>query len=531
MWITRPHFQMETLMMENSAVSGFFTGDIEDHFVDLFQAVESAGQKGDVAKVREKLVADLWPGQTIQVRLLTPVSSNGSRTGDPFEAIVTAPVLTRSRIVLPPGTKIEGIVFFAQKAPNKYARPRLVLDFANVIHRNGKKSPIFARVAEIDNARETVRRNEIIGIVQPHASKEASWPLKLAGMANPALGWAIEGVEYAYGFSLRREISLHEGSDLTLQVTGPSKLQSIDSWSGWTKGHVDSELQRLVQRTPVRTTTAGNTPSDLTNLIFFGSHEELEAAFTRAGWVNANHLNVASAFKTFESAVRDSGYEKAPVSLLRFSGSPPDAVFQKGLDTLAQRHHVRIWKQPVTYHGREVWIGAGTHDIGIGVSEATHWFHRIDSQIDRERAKIGDDLLFVGGARSYALVDRPNAPRDTRNATGDELFRMEPCFFYGSPNRTRLNSQKWSGRGMPGPLLNFALPIAEHHTTRTFSVLMIPNAAGLRFTKQKGVLSTWKYELRLASCSWASPLRKFLCVKMPPTPQFFTSESLPRTPR
>ncbi len=32
---------------------------------------------------------------------------------------------------------------------------------------------------------------------------------------------------------------------------------------------------------------------------------------------------------------------------------------------VASRNHFRIWKAPFTWKGQEVWVGAGTHDIGF----------------------------------------------------------------------------------------------------------------------------------------------------------------------
>jgi len=48
----------------------------------------------------------------------------------------------------------------------------LVLDFSNIVHMRDKRSPVYAHVLNVDNARETVRNNEILGIIQPHASKK-----------------------------------------------------------------------------------------------------------------------------------------------------------------------------------------------------------------------------------------------------------------------------------------------------------------------------------------------------------------------
>jgi hypothetical protein len=324
--------------------------------------------------------------------------------------------------VVVPGTKVEATILFAQKASSKYSRPRLVLDFSNIIHADGTRSPLYARVIDVDNARETVRNNEIIGIVQPHASTKASMVLAGLGMINPIAGYAIKGVSTVYGLSLRREILFPAGTDLQVQVVHPSMLKTRDKWSGWPVLQVDTKLQAIVVAAPTRVYTKDNKPSDVTNLMFIGSQQQLEAAFQEAGWFETDSLSVGSALKTVGATIRSAGYQQAPVSLLTINGKPPDLIFQKSLDTFAKRHHIRIWKQSSTWQGREVWIGAATHDIDISTARAhTKWGHRIDPHVDREREWIETDLLFAGTANSYALVDRPQVPKATRNATGDVI--------------------------------------------------------------------------------------------------------------
>ncbi|HEY2018266.1 MAG TPA: LssY C-terminal domain-containing protein, partial [Bryobacteraceae bacterium] len=91
-------------------------------------------------------------------------------------------------------------------------------------------------------------------------------------------------------------------------------------------------------------------------------------------------------------------------------------------NTFAMRHHLRVWQRPSTFLGKPVWSIAATHDMGISFSEANRTFiHKIDSQIDRERAKVVNDLLFTGRVQSLELVDRPAVPQNGQNATGDNL--------------------------------------------------------------------------------------------------------------
>ena len=153
-----------------------------------------------------------------------------------------------------------------------------------------------------------------------------------------------------------------------------------------------------------------------------GTEEQVKQAFADAGWTLAAGLDAKAKFETLRAVAENRGYKEAPVSVLLLNGNPPDMVFEKLNNTFAQRHHLRVWKRPVSLQGKTVWAVAATHDIGISFSEQNRTFiHQIDPQIDRERAKVMNDLLFTGKVQSVALVDRPHVPTNGQNATGDKL--------------------------------------------------------------------------------------------------------------
>src|SRR5262249_30847637 len=185
----------------------------------------------------------------------------------------------------------------------------------------------------------------------------------------------------------------------------------------------EAELIRLVNALPFQTMAANPPqPSDLTNLMFIGSQERVAAAFAKAGWTTAEALSQKSGLETVRAIVEDRGYRQAPVSALLLDGRRPDLVFQKQNNTFAKRHHLRIWRRPEDFQGQQVWVAAATHDIAIEFSPENRTFiHKIDSFIDRERAKVTSDLLMTRMVAGLALVERPEVPQESRNATGDAL--------------------------------------------------------------------------------------------------------------
>jgi hypothetical protein len=215
------------------------------------------------------------------------------------------------------------------------------------------------------------------------------------------------------------------GVELTIKLDTPINLQpSGDGFSNLQTISAEAQLTAAVAAHPFQTRAqAPPKPSDMTNIMFLGTQEQLERAFTAAGWSAATANNSISKFETFKAIAESRGYKEAPVSVLLLDGNAPDMVWQKLNNTFSQRHHLRIWRRQSTFRGQTVWLCAATHDVGIDVSPEEHTFiHKIDPQIDKERAKVVNDLLLTGQVRSLAIVDRPAVPKESANATGDKLI-------------------------------------------------------------------------------------------------------------
>ena len=281
-----------------------------------------------------------------------------------------------------------------------------------------------AQVAGVENAREQVNdQGEIQGILSSETitgkldagiNKVAEKYSGLAGVLGAVKGAVFKSAESDVTYDTGVEMTLHLTAPVDVKDGGGPKLQPVEDLPG---------LQALLAREPFQTVAQNPPkPSDITNLLLIGTESEVKQAFADAGWHTAAELSARAKFETVRAVAEDRGYNEAPVSILLLEGKPPDIVFQKVTNTFARRHHLRVWRRPVTFHGRPVWAVAATHDIGINFSEQNRTFiHQIDSQIDRERTKVSDDLVFTGHVQSMQLVERPNVPTKAENATGDAL--------------------------------------------------------------------------------------------------------------
>lgn len=372
--------------------------------------------------------AQIPAGTEISIRLNDKVVSEAPAPQSVIHASVIAPVVVGGKIVLPAGPVLTGTVKLA-KAAQDTDRAQLQLVFTEVADGH-VKAPLTAVVSALENARETVDdKGVILGIdaSQAYGTRLSQGIAKLQANDKLAgLAGILAGAKQTLKIGeVNANIDYDAGTELRVKLTAPL------NWTGATTGPEskllpfpnEAALSVLVNRQPFRTVAENPPkPSDITNLMFIGTEQEVRAAFEKAGWTSAAKLSASTKMETARALIEDRGYKEGPMSILLLDGQPPDMALQKGNNTFASRHHLRIFRRPDTFAGKPVWVCSSTHDTGISFSERDRTFiHKVENQIDQERAKIVADLLFTGLVKSVALVGRPDVPTSIENATGDVL--------------------------------------------------------------------------------------------------------------
>jgi hypothetical protein len=338
----------------------------------------------------------------VTVRLVDQLSSVHSRVGDRVTGVMVSP---------PTGAQIEGTVTDIKRIKGKQKRAEIRINFDNQ----------RATLLEVDNARETVTGDgRIVGMPLFRAvpSKTAD-ALILAAHAHPVILAVFAATEIARREADKPEIRYATGTELILQWRDSIPAGKVQQPGALAR---ETEVADLIRTLPSRATAHNGTASDFINLVFIGDEDKLKEAFLKAGWSPAEHYSLKAIAKGFFAVADHHSYKEAPVSALYVQGRLPDLVFEKQNDTLAKRHHLRIWRQPVTFLGRPVWIAAATHDTGLKFSRTTKRFtHQIDPHIDLERQKVIDDLIFAEQLSSVGSIPRSDLPPSGRNATGDQI--------------------------------------------------------------------------------------------------------------
>jgi opacity protein-like surface antigen len=370
-------------------------------------------------------------GTKLEIRLQQPISSYSTQKGTRISGVLVAPLTEAGEMQLPLGTTVEGSVVAVRKVGLGviHETARIELRFDRVVLSDGESVPLQCKVIEVENARESVDAQGRIQGIRSTAtlSNRASGFVGSLAFGDPIAAIFTTAASASILRFSEPEISLPAGTELVAELTAPivlPKMQPILVPPIATTPADRADLLKLVEELPFRTyTDKSHIPSDITNLIFIGSADEVQRAFAASDWVQVDSLTAESTYATIRSVAENQGYKSAPMSILLLGGQPPAYAYAKTLNTFSKRHHLRIWASSLPWGGQTVWTSSSTHDTGIGFSKKNKTFiHLIDSHIDNERAKVVNDLIFTGCVSSVQLVARSWIPKDAKNGTGEDLI-------------------------------------------------------------------------------------------------------------
>jgi hypothetical protein len=328
------------------------------------------------------------------------------------------------------GAPIEGVVRSKRKVGLgiRHETAALELEFNRAVSSPGVTVALAARVEDVENAREAVRKGVIQGI-RSSDTFQGRINSRLIHLPtwNPYSDPVLIAYKAVFPIFPEPEIYYPAGTDLRLRTTSEvslsrSVVSATHEFSPPAAKTESDRLDQLVRQLPSRVTTDKYVGADLINLVFLGSEDAVKSAFHEAGWDNADPVSRHTALKSFYALLNNSGYARQPMMTFYLNGRPEDMNWQKSLNSYDRRDHLRIWKWAGGESGEQVWISSSTHDIGAVLALKHKAFvHHIAPAIDEERSTVIRDLDFAGCVSSVSYVLRPEVPTATRNAIGDSM--------------------------------------------------------------------------------------------------------------
>ena len=361
-------------------------------------------------------------GAVIWLRLQTQVGTATSHLHDPVTAEVVREVRGPSGIAIPVGATLAGRIEKLIPSSTPQDRARLLVRFTQLNTPGQAAVALAGHIGEVENAREKVLPD---GTVQglllseiPVSRLEGA--LATLAKNNPGIGREIQKASKRNLGESDTSIAFPAGTDLSLVLDKPLAVSGSFSpaVSGQLAAGTSAAIERLLSNAPQRAESKDGKPGDPLNLVVIGSADEIRHTFTAAGWSEAEEKNEKSIMRTVRAVAGDMGYGSAPVSQLYLYGRQEDLAFERMLNTFTKRHHLRLWRSGATTpDGREIWLGASTHDTGIDVHPGVV-SHAIDPDLDAERTKVAADLAVTGLVTGEQFVTRPDPLSQGLTATG-----------------------------------------------------------------------------------------------------------------
>jgi len=185
---------------------------------------------------------------------------------------------------------------------------------------------------------------------------------------------------------------------------------------------LDEDLRKQLDGLPRRVNDQFNNLGDMVNFVIVGSQQDVQSALTAADWHVADTNNTRAALNALMQTYDSKDYLAMPMSTLFLFGRKQDFGYEMAepIAMVASRHHFRIWKAPFRWNSQEVWVGAGTHDIGFAKDKRNNEVtHKINPAVDGERDNIGASLQKSNNAKTFSYYLPPNPVQEAKNATGD----------------------------------------------------------------------------------------------------------------
>src|SRR6516165_12073569 len=218
-------------------------------------------------------------GQSLWIRLSSPISTYTAHVGDSVHAVLTQDVVCGNELVLPMGTPIEGVVRNKHKVGwgIRHETASLELEFNRAVLSPDSSVVMTARVEEVENAREKLKNGVIHGVISSDTFQgRINSRLIHLPTWNPYSDLGLIVYKATFPIFPEPEIYYPSGTDMRLKTKSAmsSLPQPIEVVSE--SDPVEASLTYgWVQQLPQRTTTLKSVNADLVNLVFLGSKQQV----------------------------------------------------------------------------------------------------------------------------------------------------------------------------------------------------------------------------------------------------------------
>lgn len=369
-------------------------------------------------------------GQDFWIRLTKGVSTFSSNRGEAIQAILIDSPTCDDFAVFSRGTPVEGRITYVRKVGLgfRHSSSAITIDFDKLVV-DSESFALKTRVEEVSNGREAVKRGVIEGAGRQNTPQELmSTRLLHLPFWNPESYWIYLVRRGAFPISPEPEIYLPAGTDLRLRLMASFEVprefaQERQGKNVLSDKEIDSDVRDKLLTLPTRSLKRSGRPSDVVNLAFLGSPQQIESAFQSAGWTYGDSVSAWSVLREMRAFSALNSYAHLPISKQWLAGRAPDIRLQKSFDSYQKREHIRIWREDGTE--QDLWAASVIRETSATWSIRTGRFiHRVDPDIDAERERVVRDLTLAGCVTNVYRLPRTENVESETTASGD-IFRTD----------------------------------------------------------------------------------------------------------
>jgi hypothetical protein len=347
---------------------------------------------------RDPATIVLEDGTPVKLRLGRTVSSADAHVGDSVDFKVIEDVRRGGTPVIPRGSTVLGTLVEA-KGKHRLGRGgklRIRIDFVRL--EDGSEIPLRATKVTRGGGHTQL-------------------------MTAAMIGSSLVFLPAAPAFALMRgqDSIVLKGTEVTAYVHGSTSIEVRNvplqkPHDGDASGQSGPPLNQIIDLLPARVLDAQGNEGDMVNIVILASQEKLENAFQQASWIQVDQSKKEA---TLHMVKERRSYREMPMSNLFLFGRSQDYGYAIAESMVARRHHLRIWKTDYEIDGCPVWVGAGTHDIGLEKNERS-WTvtHKIDPNVDDERDFIAGSLVQTHLIKRVGYVSPSDSVFEAYTATG-----------------------------------------------------------------------------------------------------------------
>ena len=361
-------------------------------------------------------------GTPIHLRLSENVSSTHGHVGDKLRFVVVRDVSVEGFTVIPAGTIATGTVtaIKGRRILGIGGEVSLKLDSVGLV--NGDRVNLRARLDVKGRSR-----------------------VNLMAIAMIASGIIFLPATPVFALIRGHESTVVKTTEITAQIDGATAVLSAGLLR---PQHSPSELNQMMDYLPPRVFNAEGREGDMVNLVFVAQPEDLQSAFSRAGWVKTDKWKPTFVWHLLQHGTRDVRLPMARFYLFgrvqdySYALPDPDAI-------VSRRHHLRIWKTDYRLDGTPIWAAAATQDVAIEIAKRGRFInHRIDPAVDTERDFVGIDLTKTSAVSRQEYLHSADPVFQAQTASG-ETYHSDSRILLLDLHPATSNDRRVAGQPVP----------------------------------------------------------------------------------